>query len=192
LFIFDDKDDGNRPVKGFNDAALVYWPLFPEFLRALFTRAFTRGIRDPQHGRVLETDWRVAMAQLRDLILPCPHCAAESFHDDRAGRRCWACGGELPQPRRIALPGFTVVAAEGAGLFPHHLDLRHIPDASAPIARVVRNKRRADLLGLQNDGGAPWRVTLPHGEQLTIAPGDCVGLHPQVRIRIGNVEAEII
>ena len=51
LFIFDPCDRSNEPVPGYHDNAIAFWPIYPEFLRALFTRAFTDGIRDPQNGR---------------------------------------------------------------------------------------------------------------------------------------------
>jgi DNA-binding helix-hairpin-helix protein with protein kinase domain len=190
-FIFDD-DETNAPVAGWNDYALLFWPIFPEFLRAHFRRAFTDGIRDPQHGRVLETEWRTAMARLRDSIVPCPECQAESFCDEQMPARCWNCDAALPTPRCITLPGYRVVMCEGAALFPHHLDLKRLPDGERPVARVVRHESRPDLMGLANAGRTPWRVVLPNGEERTVGPGGCVGLHPHVRMLFGNVEAEIV
>jgi serine/threonine protein kinase len=67
-FIFDPDDDANRPVPGYHDNALLFWPLYPPFLRDLFTRAFTAGLRDPKNGRVRESEWRKAFVQLRDAI----------------------------------------------------------------------------------------------------------------------------
>ena len=52
LFVFDPRDDANRPVPSVHDNALAFWPLYPRFLRDLFTRAFTEGMADPQNGRM--------------------------------------------------------------------------------------------------------------------------------------------
>ena len=60
LFIFDPYDGSNRPMPGFHDNALAFWPIYPEFLHKLFTRAFTDGLRDPANGRVRESEWRAA------------------------------------------------------------------------------------------------------------------------------------
>ena len=191
LFIYDDIDRSNRPVEGFNSAVLFYWPLYPQFLRDLFTGAFTRGIRQPEQ-RIMETQWRTAMAQLRDSIVPCPQCEAENFFDAAAGQHCWNCARELPQPRRIAVHDYAIVAADGAGLFSHHLDPRRNPDSQGPIAHVARNPRNADMTELRNASGMAWRATLPDGNERTVESGDCVGLEPGLRISIGNVEAEIL
>jgi serine/threonine protein kinase len=47
IFIFDPNDDSNRPVKGYQDYPLVYWDLYPQFLKDLFTTAFTVGLKSP-------------------------------------------------------------------------------------------------------------------------------------------------
>ena len=77
VFIFDPLDHSNRPVPGCQDNALVNWPLYPQFLRDLFTRAFTSGITDAAHGRVREGEWRAAMIRLRDSVVYCQHCGVE-------------------------------------------------------------------------------------------------------------------
>jgi serine/threonine protein kinase len=192
-FVFDPDDESNRPVPGYNTGALTYWPIYPGFLRELFTRAFTLGIRDPQSGRVYENEWRDAMAQLRDSIVTCPHCAAENFCDEGPPARCWSCKEELAPPRRILLPGgASVVMEEGAALYPHHLDTTLLPDSSMPIARVVRHAQRRDLIGLENGTQAPWRVILPNAQERTVAPRGCVGINPNVQIVFGAIKAEIV
>jgi DNA-binding helix-hairpin-helix protein with protein kinase domain len=193
LFIFDPEDKSNEPVPEYNIDALRYWQIYPEYLRALFTRAFTDGIRDPQHGRVLENEWREALAQLRDSIMTCHDCSAQNFYDGSVTHRCWNCGEPLDTLRLIVLPGGAVVMEEGAALYAHHLDARRTPDASAPIARVVRRRAEpTDLIGLENGTKDPWRVVLPLGEERSVGPGVCVGLHPKIRILMGNAEAKII
>lgn len=191
-FIFDPADETNRPAPGRHDNALKYWPIYPEFLRKLFTRAFTDGLRDP-FARVFEPEWRKAMSRLRDAIMPCPRCGAENFHDaDRsAPANCWSCGLELPKPLCIARKGASVVVAEKAVLFPHHVDPGRHFDFSAPVARVVRNPAKPELLGLKNLGETPWRVHLPNGTEKSVDSGKVVPLWPGLRIGFGQVQAEV-
>ncbi len=47
-FIFDPNNKTNRPVKGIHDNATIYWPLYPEKLRQMFTKAFTAGLNEIQ------------------------------------------------------------------------------------------------------------------------------------------------
>jgi serine/threonine protein kinase len=50
LFIFDPDDRSNEPVRGYHDNALDSWPIYPQFIRDLFIKAFKRGVQDPNHG----------------------------------------------------------------------------------------------------------------------------------------------
>jgi hypothetical protein len=192
LFIFDELDKSNWPVEDFNVAVLRYWPIYPEFLRQLFVRAFTLGIREPRSGRVLETEWRTAMARLRDSIMPCPLCGCENFYEEVEDARCWECDEKLVKPRHIVLPGFKIVAADGAGVFAHHLDLRRTADSSEPILRVVSSAPRPGLFELRNDGKVPWPVSLTSGVSRTVAPGEGIAMEPHMRIVFGEVEAKVL
>jgi hypothetical protein len=192
LFIFDEGDHSNRPVEGYNIGALLFWPIFPQFLRDLFQKAFTTGIRKPEE-RIMEREWRGALARLRDAILCCPDCGQENFYDDAMlGQRCWSCGQELPVPRRIVINSSQIVAENGAGVFRHHLDPRRTPDSAPSIARLVRSSRDAHHVEIHNCEAMAWRAILPRGEERRVAPGECIGLQAGVRIVFGDVEAEII
>ena len=85
-------------MPGYHDNALVFWPIYPKFLRDLFTQAFTVGLHDMQHGRVHDSVWQRAMVRLRDAIFECPFCHAENFYDADHAKgpdsgepvKCWA------------------------------------------------------------------------------------------------------
>ena len=94
VFVFDPKDDSNRPAPG--DRALVWWPVYPRFFRALFEQAFTTGLRDPASGRVTEEQWLSALARLEDCVRACS-CGASVLRDpEEPGQRCWNCGIDSP------------------------------------------------------------------------------------------------
>src|SRR6185369_4981261 len=81
LFVFDPEDQSNAPVPGEQDSLVAAWNLYPQYIRDLFTRAFTVGLRDPLNGRVRESEWREAIAHLYDALFPCNHCGAVTFYD---------------------------------------------------------------------------------------------------------------
>ena len=117
------------PVAGYQDNALALWPIYPAFLRGLFIDSFTSGLRDPVHGRVRETSWRLAMSKLRDSVFYCSSCASENFFDvaalqaaGGAAGACWSCGTSLQLPPRIRIGRTVVMLNPDAQLFAHHLD----------------------------------------------------------------------
>ena len=103
-FVFD-PDSGGRLAAG--DPMLVWWPIYPEFLRESFTRAFITGLREPC-SRITEQQWEEAMLALADSVTTCS-CGAPVFADAAAPQKpCWNCGA-------ASAPAATAPAAETAG-----------------------------------------------------------------------------
>jgi DNA-binding helix-hairpin-helix protein with protein kinase domain len=199
LFIFDPRDNSNRPEP--DEFAVAYWALYPGFLRELFTRAFTDGLRDPRHGRVQETEWRLAMARLRDSIVTCS-CTAENFYDRprlAGGARfsCWYCGAELAaSPPRIGIlaaqepaqrsPRHVVVLDPGASLLGYHCDGGQY-NVDAVIASV---EGQPGQLALANSSRTEWSCRY-QGDAVRVPPGSRVLLKDGMHIEFGATRGEV-
>lgn len=196
-FIFDPDDASNRPVPGCHDNAIIYWPLYPGFVRELFTQSFTRGLREPQ-GRVRETLWRAAMARLRDSILYCASCDAENFYDAEAMQArggtmaaCWSCAQPLRLPARLRVGRSVVMLNHDTELYPHHLDHQRLYDFSQPVASVVRHPKEPSVWGLQNRSPEKWVITGHDGTLSDVPPGRSVTLAAGIKIHFGRSDAEV-
>lgn len=197
LFIFDPEDASNAPVPGYHDNALAFWPIYPQFLRRLFVKAFTVGLRDP-HGRVRESEWRAAMVRLRDSIFYCPHCAAENFYDADAVRSgglrptaCWACAKPIPLPPRMRIGRNIVMLNHDTRLYPHHVDDQRLYDFSYPVAAVVQHPQDPRVWGLKNLTTVTWSTTTSDHMVREVQPGRSVTLAVGSRINFGRTEGEI-
>lgn len=192
LFIFDPADDSNAPDPQSQRNALAFWPLYPRFLRDLFTKAFTDGIRDPQHGRVRESNWRSAMVRLRDSIIYCTHCNAENFHDtEEDNARCWSCRRELRLPPRVRIGKNFVMLNHDTLLFAHHVDEERKYDFTQPVAAVTKHPVDPEIWGLKNISMQTWSTTNQKGEVKDVSPGRSVTLAVGTRINFGHTEGEI-
>jgi eukaryotic-like serine/threonine-protein kinase len=200
LFIFDPADASNRPVPGEQDNPLAFWPLYPQGVRDLFTRAFTSGIHDPHHGRVRESEWCRVLLQLRDSILYCTHCGAENFYDAaalRVGYRplCWACDGEIALPPRLRLQHGgerqIILLNHDTRLYPHHLEPNRPFDLSEPLATVVQHPTQPSIWGLQNHSATKWVITTADGAVRDVPPGRSVTLTSGTHVHFGATEAEM-
>ena len=192
LFIFDPADDSNAPDPQYHRNAVAFWMVYPRFLRDLFTKAFTEGIRDPQHGRVRESNWRAAMARLRDSIIYCTHCNAENFHD--AGEdndHCWSCRRQLRLPPRIRIGKNFVMLNHDTFLFVHHVDEEKKYDFTQPVAAVTKHPIDPEIWGLKNLSPETWSTTNHKGEVNDVSPGRSVTLALGTRINFGHAEGEI-
>jgi eukaryotic-like serine/threonine-protein kinase len=199
VFVFDPQDASNRPIPEEQSLLAAYWSIYPAFVRDLFTRAFTDGLHDPQHGRVQETEWRLAMARLRDCVMTCS-CKAENFYDRRRGTGsasfpCWYCGGELPSvPARIGIhalqegparpPLHVVVLDPGARLFTHQCEGG--PYNFDAVTALVEGPPTA----LSNSSRTEWLCS-HGGNTVRVAPGERVQLKNGMHIHFGATRGEI-
>lgn len=198
LFIFDPQNQANTPDPALHQNALLFWPLYPQFLRDLFVHAFTDGLRDPQHGRIRESAWRAALARLRDALLYCAACGAENFYDAETSRTsegkaalCWACQHELILPTHLTIGKQVIMLNHNTQLFPHHVDAERLYDFAQPIASVTRHPTDPRIWGLQNLSSQSWTCTLAGGQVKAVPPGRSVTLTVGTRIHFGSAEGEI-
>jgi len=198
LFIYDPEDDSNRPVPGIHDNALAFWRIYPQFLRDIFVRAFTVGLKDPINGRVRESEWRGEMIRLRDAIFYCANCSMENFYDSIALKAtggnpglCWACAAQLKLPPRIRIGKSVVMLNYNTELFPHHIDDDKMYDFSAPVAAVSQHPANPNLWGLKNVSTNKWVITSADGAIKDVESGRSVSLTVGTKIQFGKIEGEI-
>lgn len=198
LFIYDPNDDSNRPVPGIHDNALAFWRIYPQFLRDIFTRAFTVGLKNPTNGRVRESEWRGEMIRLRDAIFYCANCSMENFYDSIALKAnggnpglCWACAAALKLPPRIRIGKSVVMLNYNTELFPHHIDDGKMFDFSAPVAAVAQHPANPNLWGLKNTSQNKWVITSADGAVKDVEPGKSVSLTVGTKIQFGKIVGEI-
>jgi eukaryotic-like serine/threonine-protein kinase len=190
VFIWDPDDQSNRPVRGFHDNALDFWPVYPGFIQDLFTQSFTVGLRDPRQ-RVGETQWRKALARLHDLVQYCDSCQAAGFLDpDAAGdTTCWSCGKPVRRPPRLQLRQQGVLLTSDAKLYPHHLESDEY--FTEPVAELARHPSDPGRWGLRNQSSDKWVAQWPNGQVREVEPGRSVPLMQGIRIQFGAVEGQI-
>jgi len=193
IFIWDPVDASNRPVLGYQDNALIYWSIYPQFIRDLFTRAFTDGIKNPKN-RVLEIEWRKAFIKLRDSIIYCGNCGLEIFYDavklkDGQKHICWGCIKEITIPPRIKIAQSIVMLNSNSKIYMHHI--KDNLDFNTVIAEVTQHPTNPSLWGLKNVSNELWSIVKADGNVASVEPGRSVSLSIGTRINFGAVEGEI-
>jgi serine/threonine protein kinase len=197
LFIFHPTDGSNRPHPQYHKVVLNFWPIYPRFLRELFTKAFTSGLIDP-HGRVTENEWRAGTVRLRDSIVYCQACGAENFYDQDAMKEsggtlapCWSCMKPLNLPFRIRVGRAVIILNHDTRLYPHHVDPARTYDFDHPAAEVSRNPRNSSQWGLKNLTTGKWTLTTVDGAVTDVEPGRSAPLAAGARINFGPLEGEV-
>jgi len=167
LFIYDPVNDTNRPAKQFHKNAIVMWKNYPQFLRRVFEKSFTVGLRDSEIGRVRLPVWRKCLVQLRDSIYHCTRCKAEVFFDveqfaANGGSMppCIECGKVSNVPIRMRCDKWsgTVVAEVGKKLYDHHIHPQREWSFTEPRAEFVDDRNSPAGIGLRNQSDERWTL----------------------------------
>jgi serine/threonine protein kinase len=206
LFIFDPQDKSNEavdrkqdPTGEAGDNALRYWPIYPSFLRELFTRTFTSGLFDAEHGRVTEGEWKIALARLRDSLFPCSNCKLENFWEVNAatnsaayGKQCWNCRKTPTCPPRLRIGKEVILLHVNAKLYPHHVDDSSEFGEFVPVADIVHHPSDHNVLGLRNKSAQRWVATFGDGSVNDVENGKSVVVAAGTKVRFGRTSGEFL
>lgn len=192
IFVFDPIDKSNRPVKGYQDNVLIYWDIYPQIIRDLFTKSFTDGLHAP-NKRVTEKQWLDAFANLMTGIMVCPDCGAEVFYDEKkvaAGTAhvCWGCGHTVQHPVSIALGKNRVLLYRNAKLYSHTIYADY--DMDTVVGEVVQNPNNPSLWGIKNESKENWTYIRADGQQVPVAVGRSAAIAKDAKISFGQYVGE--
>ncbi|WP_289059189.1 protein kinase [uncultured Mesotoga sp.] len=193
IFIYDPENTSNRPDPNFHKNAIECWQIYPGFIKDMFTRAFTEGLRNPG-SRIMEGEWRKAFVSLRDSVYYCSNCGEENFRDFESTETaaCWSCKKQTKTPMSIVIEKNRIAITRDMRLYPHHLDRDSEFNFSKPQAEVARHPTDPNKWGIKNLSSTAWTAKAPDGNELGIDPGRSISIVPGTKINFGNKEGEII
>jgi DNA-binding helix-hairpin-helix protein with protein kinase domain len=191
VFIYDPENKSNRPVPGYQQNAIEFWKLYPQYLQDLFIQSFTVGLDTPAK-RVTENQWLEALAKLRSSIVVCPNCGRENFFDEAKGKDghiCWGC-------KRTVKIGSLIVIGKGkkqikipisteTKLYSHHINSDF--DMDTVVGEVVVHPRDPAKWGLRNKTGTNWTYMKADGSHVAVAGGKAATIAKNVMIDFGSV-----
>ena len=102
-FIYEDESDLDKYSKNDDDKVRAQcWNAFPKFLKDLFTKTFTEGIKNPE-SRPKASDWLDAFIRLKGISYKCPSCNDINFldkedYESKGLRLICECGSEVKKP----------------------------------------------------------------------------------------------
>ena len=192
VFIFDPNDKSNRPVRGYQENAIIYWDLYPENLKALFVQAFTVGISSPNR-RVTENKWLETFANLMIGLINCPKCGAEVFYDEKKEQMgvthiCWGCQSSVVVPAKIAIGKNNVLLLADTKLYAHHIYNNY--DMDTVVGSVVQNPKNPNLWGIRNEDKVNWTYEKADGTQIPVAQGRSAAIAAGAKIHFGQCTGE--
>jgi len=167
IFIFDPKNDANRPMMGIHTNAIRRWPLSPKFIHAKFIHAFSsEGIHEP-NKRNPENEWQKLFMRLRDQTVRC-NCGEETFIDpDAKESSCVNCKRKLGKSLTLNVGRSRVIMYPGQKIYSFHTRLLK-EDFTTVAGEVIQNKNNPNLWGVKNLSTDVWTYTMPDGKTKNI------------------------
>lgn len=187
VFVWDETNDSNRPVRGVHTNEIKLWPVYPEFVRKTFQKAFSHEVmvgNDTAH-RVIEKEWQEVFTSLRDVTIKCS-CGEETFIDPaQPSSRCVNCGKEIERPLMLKVKKYNVALTSGTKLHACHVKYDS-DDFKAVKGEVISSRNDPSLLGLKNRSGTTWEAILPNGTTKGYPDGQVIKLGKGMKINFGN------
>ena len=188
VFVWDPKNDTNRPVRGVHTNEIKFWPIYPQFIRDTFIEAFTHEsmVGDDATHRVQEKKWQEVFVSLRDSLIKCPKCGGETFFVPSAnGCTCINCNQSIPNYPVLKVKKYQVPLAPNQTLYACHV-IHDSDDFRDPKGEVIPSRTDPNVLGLKNCSNNTWIATLPDGSTRTLAKDQVMRVGRGLRINFGN------
>ena len=187
VFVWDSTNDSNRPVRGVHTNEIKLWPLYPEFVRKTFEKAFSHEVmvgNDTTH-RVIEKEWQEVFTTLRDLMVKCS-CGSETFIDpSKQACQCINCGKSIERPLILKVKKYHAALTPGKKLYACHVQYDS-DDFKEARGEVIASRNNPALLGLRNDSDNTWEAILPNGTSKGYSNGQVIKLGKGIKINFGN------
>ena len=149
VYIYNDKDKSNRPIRGYHTTVLKRYPELPTYIKEAFHKTFTEGLKDRENSRVPEIEWLKLLCRYRDEIMTC-ECGEEyvyGFYERKRNEKCPKCN----KKKKFCYLNFgrmKVLLEPGKELYKFHVD-KYSSEYSEVIATVIQNKNNPSLWGIK-------------------------------------------
>jgi serine/threonine protein kinase len=192
LFIYDPDDKSNRPLAGYQDNALVFWDLYPQYLKDLFINSFTIGLLQPNR-RVTESKWLETFANMLSQIVVCPGCGAEVFYDSDketkgVAHTCWSCQQTITIPSKLIIGKSNILLTADTKIYSHYLHEDY--NMEIVVGEVVQNPNNPSLWGIKNEDKENWTYIKADGTQIPVTVGRSAAIVKGTKIDFGKLIGE--
>lgn len=183
-FIFDPINKENRATKEYSPNALGRWGEVPEFIRAVFFRAFSHECQINPQSRIIENEWIRLLSRWRSCLNVCPDCNEYTYIEPQDFGKCKVCAHkrsihwmQIEHKEYIPLVAGQTIYESQIGKDDHF----------TVVAKIVSARDSHNVLGIRNLSKMDWCVT--YGTQkVIIPPGKAFKLCDSMSIMFSNIK----
>lgn len=203
IFIFDPLDDSNRPIRGVHDIAIKMWPLWPEYIRELFIRSFSKNSMTSYNAqnntysmpRPIEKEWIDALVRARNCLVKCTACGNEEFVDNNSNAICSYCKRQLSIVSFIEFNKYAIPIYPGNVVYKCQLENCADDEALLPIVKVVSSENQPDNpygFGLLNVSNEIFKCITTVGTNRNLEPNSVMPSKPGIIVNVSKGSFKII
>ena len=188
VYIYDEVDKSNRPIRGYHTAVLRRYPLLPTYIKDAFHRTFHDGLSDRENGRTTELEWLKVLCLYRDELISCPSCGAQypyGFREKKPATHCPYCKAKGKRFVYLRLNRTRIALEPGTLLYRPHVD-KYSADYNLPIAKVVTSKKNPAVWGIKVALGNDIPVKDAKGQEKTIDKDSVIPILSHLKIKFAE------
>lgn len=184
IFILDPIDRRNAPVEGIHQFIGSVWKEFPDYVKEMFIRQFSKEIMMTPQKRATETDWQEMLMHLKSQVVRCPYCHGDNLKFDEHNPVCSDCGKPLQIGGFLELSevDYHVPLTVGNVIYRSQLASSNIDVAGAPVLQVKRHPKDPTKIVLQNVSNGDMTVVKPDKTRVILGNGKATLAQPDVSI----------
>lgn len=185
IFIYDENNACNRPVRGVHNNVERRWMAFPEILRNTFKKEFGEECILNPNKRKLERQWQDVIEQIRDLLVVCPACGEETFVEDTSAAKCMCCSKSFTISGALKIGNRKILLTPKTKVY---IDKDNKPDIL--VISVLGDKYPVQL---KNISSSNWTVETPSGKLKSVETNQTMPVKAGLKINLtGTTKGEII
>lgn len=210
VFIFDETDKRNAAEPSRHENAMIMWPQYPEYIKALFRKTFKTNIvkrtldrKDPKTGmpmeiftddnrarRPIEEEWIQALIKLRGEMVNCPKCKKTPvFLNVKDAVICPNCKAQLVVPCKVKCGNTVTPIVPGGIIYRCQIDTACREFNKGIMKLLVDPTGRR--MGVGNMSEETWQVDYPNGKRVTVPHKSVAEFALGMKIYIGANSLEI-
>ena len=173
IFVFDSEDASNRPIQGADKNLRLFWPIYPDYIKELFLRAFSKEVMHLRAPRVIEKEWLDAFFRYKASIINCPHCGEETFAFVQGDNDCIECNQIIHIPNALKFNTVNLPLYPGTKISLWNVNSWK-NDIETVLGEVIQNPKDKNLFGIRNLSNIIWRIDVPGRGQKPLEPNEIV------------------
>lgn len=194
IYIFNESNPSNRPIRGYHTAVLNRYPYLPSYIKDCFHKTFVDGLIDRENGRTTELEWIKALCRFRDELITCS-CGKEyiyGFSEKKHNEKCPYCNTLTKKFCYLNIGKNRILLEPNKMLYENHID-KYSANYNNEVGKVIVNKNNPSLWGIKLNLNNDVLIKDNKGIEKEIVRDGVIPIINKLKIKFSdNLIAEII